>query len=487
MGTIAVGCGAAASSFQIRLGTRDRRPDVVVFSLLIAAAIAAVTATILFGGLWQLHAVDPSLRSALETGVSLCAVLSSVLLLANFRQTQLLRDLLLLAGMATAGLTSFVFNTLPEYGSKTSVYGAGARSALTVLVAGLFVAVAFVPERRVEAGRRLAAKSVGAAVSWVALGEAVDLLAGPVHPVGPAGDFRGISIMVMLVSFIWLVASVYGFLGRSGGDRVTARLLATAASLLALAQIGRLTLAVLPQDWLTPSDGLRTGTYLVLLVVSLRLYRRAQTQRAREVLSGERQRIARDLHDGLAQDLAFIAAHSDRLAHEYGSDHPLAIAAQRALAISRAQIVDLEGSRASDTPGALREVAEELARRFGVDIRVVIEGGPRGSERASDRAELVRIAREAIVNAIRHGGAQTVTVTLGAQGAELLLRVSDDGCGLAAASPETAGTGLGMQTMRERAGKLDARLTAHRSESGHTELEVRTQAGGGRRVNWRRR
>ena len=63
----------------------------------------------------------------------------------------------------------------------------------------------------------------------------------------------------------------------------------------------------------------------------------------------ERRRIARDLHDGLAQDLAFIAAHGDQIAREAGEEHPLAIAARRALALSRGAIADLS---ASDAPSA---------------------------------------------------------------------------------------------------------------------------------------
>ncbi len=443
---------------------------------------------LLVHGVWTLHAVDPSLRSALETGVTLAALVSAVLLFAHFRETRQLRDLLLLAALLTAGMTTFVFNTLPGYGYETGIYGAGARSALMVLVAATFLAVAFAPAgRRVDAGRRLARLAVPAALAWVALGEAVDLVAGPVLPHGPAGDFRVVSVMLAVASFAGLAVAAGGFVSRRrSGDR-EALLLAGAALLFGVAQLGRLSLAVVPTSWVGIGDGLRVVTYLLLLVVAIGRYRSSQALKAREAISAERQRIARDLHDGLAQDLAFIAAHSDRLARELGANHPLAVAAQRALAASRGKIIDLEGSTASDTEAALRDVAGELAARFEVQVDVRVEGDAQPDYSAGDRHEIVRIAREAIANAIRHGGARHITVMLGAEGEDLLLRVSDDGCGFGEATGATAGTGLGMQTMRDRARHLGGQVVTRQTADGQTQLDVTARGGRRRRATSGRR
>jgi signal transduction histidine kinase len=210
-----------------------------------------------------------------------------------------------------------------------------------------------------------------------------------------------------------------------------------------------------------------------VLTVSLRRHRDSQAQKALDAISAERQRIAQDLHDGLAQDLAFIALHSDRLALDYGSDHPLAIAAQRALAVSRGKILDLEGSAASDTEQALREVARELATRHAVEVDVRADRGRTLDYCPSDRRDLVRIAREAIVNAVKHGGARKIEVTLGSPQSELLLRIADDGRPLEPTSPRpSAGTGLGMQAMRSRAHSLGGRLIAEHHPGGGTEINV---------------
>ena len=423
--------------------------------------------------LWQLHATDAALRSAIETGIALSALVSAVLLLAHFRQTRMLRDLLLLAALATVSLTDFVFNALPAYHYQTGIYGAGARMALTILIAGIFLAVAFAPgEREVQAGRRLAAIAVPAAFYWVALGELADLIAGPVRAQGPVGDYGPLATSVSVTCCLLLLISAGGFaLRHRAGDR-EAGLLVAAAVCMAGAQLGKLALSVAPPDWVTPSDALRVAGYGLLLAAAVGKYRRSQDQLARDAVIAERMRIARDLHDGLAQDLAFIAAHSERLAREFGADHPLAIAATRALAASRGQIVDLEASYASSTEAALREVGAELASRYGVNVTVSVDTGVNGERSEHERRELVRIAREAIANAVRHGGARNVTVRLGSRRDDLLLRVTDDGCGFDGARSDTAGTGLGMRTMRARARSMGGRLVTRTGESGGGEIEV---------------
>ena len=396
--------------------------------------------------LWQLHATDAALRSAIETGITLSALVGAVLLLANFRQTRLLRDLLLLAALATVALTDFIFNALPAYHYQTGIYGAGARMALTILIAGIFLAVAYAPsDREVATGRRLAAIAVPAAFYWVALGELVDLIAGPVRERGPSGAYGPLATSVSVACCVVLIVSAFGFALRHRDGERSAGLLAAAAMCIAGAQLGKLGLGVAPPDWVTPSDALRVAGYGLLLATAVGMYRRSQDQLARDAVSAERLRIARDLHDGLAQDLAFIAAHSERLAREFGSDHPLAIAAIRALAASRGQIVDLEASHASSTEAALREVAGEMSARFGVDVAVTVDGGVDTERSDDERRELVRIAREAIANAVHHGGARNVTVRLGSRRSDLLLRVSDDGCGsaLPVRTPPAPGWGCG--------------------------------------------
>jgi len=202
----------------------------------------------------------------------------------------------------------------------------------------------------------------------------------------------------------------------------------------------------------------------------LRLRREAELRSsvADQAAASERRRIARDLHDGLAQDLAFIAAHGDRLANESGAEHPLAIAARRALAVSRGAIAELSAAHAPTAAQALREVARELSSRFEINVEVVAEPF---AVKASDREHIVRIAREAIVNAARHGRARNVIVTLTPSQGRLVLRVRDDGIGIGTKAAQGAG-GFGLLSMRERAKALGGGLTATERASGGTELEL---------------
>ena len=80
------------------------------------------------------------------------------------------------------------------------------------------------------------------------------------------------------------------------------------------------------------------------------------------------------------------------------------------------------------------------------------------------------IAREAIVNAITHGHAQRIEVTLDLEGKRPLLLVSDDGGGITSGTPRG---GFGLPTMRARAESLGGRLVMRQGAGGGTELEVR--------------
>ena len=192
-------------------------------------------------------------------------------------------------------------------------------------------------------------------------------------------------------------------------------------------------------------------------------------------MTAERERIARDIHDGLAQDLATIAVHAQRLRTSLGDDHPLTVAARRALASSRETIIDLSASHADTTSAAIRTVADELEARFAITVTVNDRIDTDNSGRDLPprvREHAVRIAREAIVNAARHGGAQHVEVTLeGNDVGALLLRISDDGSGI---GPDAlaSSTGFGLQTMSGRAAELGADLTARPRVSGGTVLEL---------------
>jgi signal transduction histidine kinase len=208
-----------------------------------------------------------------------------------------------------------------------------------------------------------------------------------------------------------------------------------------------------------------------LLGSRFRRKRRINDLQLARALNDERQRLARELHDGLAQDLAFIAISAQALEPDLGSQHPLVIAARRALDASRGLILDLAARSAPTTGAALELVADELGGRFGVQVEVSVTASTgRADLGPPEREEIVMIAREAIVNAITHGRARRVDVTLDLEGERPLLLVRDDGGGITSGTPQG---GFGLPTMRARAEALGGRLVMRRADGGGTELEVR--------------
>jgi signal transduction histidine kinase len=186
----------------------------------------------------------------------------------------------------------------------------------------------------------------------------------------------------------------------------------------------------------------------------------------------ERRRLARDLHDGIAQDLAFVAAYGERLAGHLGDTHPLVVASRRALKASRGAILDLSGASSANVGEALHSVSAELSARHPVKIVVVVDDVDVDD---NEREHVVRIAREAMLNAIKHGAARTIVTTLSGDGSRLSLVVADDGRWLDRGPGRARGRdyiGHGLRTMRERAAAIGGQLTIRERAEGGTAVEV---------------
>jgi signal transduction histidine kinase len=121
---------------------------------------------------------------------------------------------------------------------------------------------------------------------------------------------------------------------------------------------------------------------------------------------------------------------------------------------------------------ALRIIADELEHRFELVVRVKVDAdAPLALEDDLDpsrREHLIRIAREAIVNAALHGMARHVDVVLSPRGRGLRMRISDDGRGIG----DTQRPGFGLRTMRARAAALGGELSTGRTAEGGTALEL---------------
>ena len=200
---------------------------------------------------------------------------------------------------------------------------------------------------------------------------------------------------------------------------------------------------------------------------------------ARLARTEERARIAREIHDTLAQGLTAIALHLEgALAQLEGSPRRARARLQRALEVSRESLEEARQSvldlRAVPLAGKpLAEALTALGRRFtsetGVRVHVRADAGPRRPAAALDalpervEAELLRIAQETLTNVRKHAGAEEVQITLGRTGRRVLLTIQDDGRGFTPKAPSgrpgsRGRHGVGILGMRERARLLGGSL-----------------------------
>jgi signal transduction histidine kinase len=183
----------------------------------------------------------------------------------------------------------------------------------------------------------------------------------------------------------------------------------------------------------------------------------------------ERRRVARDLHDGLTQELAYLARNLDLLDGETNAEtvERLQQAVERAQVESRRTIRGLTapGGQAFETE--LAEAAREIAERFHIGLEF---NSTHDIQMSKTRAEaMMRIACEAVTNAARHSGASRVRVSLRQDGQHVHLQVSDAGCGF---DPDANGAGFGLVSMRERARAVSGDLRISSIPGHGSEVEV---------------
>lgn len=177
----------------------------------------------------------------------------------------------------------------------------------------------------------------------------------------------------------------------------------------------------------------------------------------------ERQRIARDIHDTLAQGFAGIVVHLETAALERARDPRVAVRhADAALTVARRSLEEARRMMGAMLPEALdgRDLGDAVARvagdwssRTAVPCEAVVTGDARPLDRDVEVA-LLRVAQEALTNVWKHARATQVTVTLSYLDDVVLLDVRDDGVGTAVADPPTGAAGLGLAGMRARIEQL---------------------------------
>jgi signal transduction histidine kinase len=196
----------------------------------------------------------------------------------------------------------------------------------------------------------------------------------------------------------------------------------------------------------------------------------------------ERQRLARDIHDTLAQGFVSIvlqlqAAEGELPAGADAARRHLELARRTAsdnLAELRRLVWDLrpEQLRAASLGEALGRLTERLAEESGVTATTTVTGTPRPLSPDAE-VTLLRVTQETLANVGRHARAGRVALTLSYMDGEAVLDVRDDGVGFAPGA-DGAGPngGLGLRGMRERVEALGGRLAVESAPGGGTTVAV---------------
>jgi signal transduction histidine kinase len=215
-----------------------------------------------------------------------------------------------------------------------------------------------------------------------------------------------------------------------------------------------------------------------------RLADQSRIEERHKAILEERNRLARDIHDNLAQGFAAILMQLQAAQRGIGpstssGQRPLPPAAaanlDTAVELARTHLTEARRSVGSLRPNvgqgedvgtALKRLADLGQRTTGVPVDVILEELPRFGDVVE--REIIGIAQEALTNAVRHASARRITIRASTvQSIGFRLSVADDGRGIAREAPSR---GFGMTSMQERAERIGASLTIVTAPRSGTEV-----------------
>lgn len=483
------GAPFAGSSARARSGSEQDGLD----RMLLLVVIACTGITLLLVAGVHGHALLPALDLVIDTVALIVSGSLTAMAWIRFRGRRLPLAALQAAGfMALAiGYGAAVLETLAEAASRGVLSEAIVGQDLVFVVAQLVAATSFVAATT-ETGRRIAERrpvtlmAGSAAIVLVAFAAgAVSLIPDPALQLVTIPDSSGMPASTPFGMVVHLITAALFLAGAAGSRRLwqtgRAALDGWIAIGLVFAGFAELTQLVHPRAHpghvavadlmllassiaflaglvISVRDGLRDLTEANVALAELR---DAEVQRA---ALEERTRLARELHDGLAQDLWLAKLRTGELASMPGLP-----AGARRLAEEANAAIDTGLSDAREAVAALRashvesglcalvqRLVEEHGDRYGLRAEYAFEGEHDDLIAARTQVETIRIAQEALTNIARHADATIVGVRLTVRDKRIALRIVDNGRGF-----DPSGTGpesYGLTSMRERASLVGGRL-----------------------------
>jgi signal transduction histidine kinase len=438
--------------------------------LLIGLLGAALALFVAYPSLRNSYAV-PQARLVLDTVVMLAAAIVAVLAGIRFSVDGRRLDLLLCGGFSAAAASMLAFSIAPMVGGHPlhpveAWAGIGGRLFAWVLIA----AAPFSNRRSSARGRALGEMLLGVAIV-LALCWGIASVAGSALPplIGDDGD-QPLLLTAALAAraLLSLVAMVgFGLRFRSRRNDLD-RWLCLGATLALFAELNYVFTPVLSSGYVSQGDFLRLLSYGVLLVGVWRAIRHAEFGRA---VAEERARVAREIHDGLAQYLFAVSTHAAML--ESGADpkrtlaqlKEAAAAAQQEARFAVLALSSAGGSAPFDS--ALRRYVDFLTADGELEVDLEIQNGIRLAP--DEQIEVFRIVQEGLANARKHAHARRAEVRIEERAGERFVTVVDDGSGF---DEDGIAPGQGLKNMRARADSIGGGFRLVSTPGRGTAVEV---------------
>jgi signal transduction histidine kinase len=439
---------------------------------LLAALLGAILALFLTHPGMRTRFDLPELRLVLETAMALAGLLVAVLAAARFSAEGRRVDLLLASGFFVASLSQAGFGVAPVLGGTPSRPPEQWASLLGGMVGAALIAIApFVRgrTRRRDWAIANAVASAGLAlfVAWTLLRDAGNSLPQLNVAVDQPQPFY-LTGTLALQAMIMLIAVVgWGERFRERRDDL-ARWLALGFTLMLFAALQLVFQPLVAGSWVSQGDFLRVLAYAVILIGAWRAIRNAEFGRA---VAEERARVAREIHDGLAQYLFAVSTHASMLESGAAFEETLprlkeaALLAQQEARFAILALSSASGTAPFDT--ALRRYVEVLTADGALDVELEVDPGVHLAP--DEQIEIFRIVQEGLANVRKHAQATRAEVTLGWRDGERFVSIRDDGEGF---DGDDSAAGQGLKNMRARAASIDGGLSLRSVPGRGTALEV---------------
>jgi signal transduction histidine kinase len=415
----------------------------------------------------------PELLLVLKTTMALAGVLVALLAAVRFSVEGRRTDLLLASGFLVVSLSTAGFGIVPVLGG-----GALPRpEAWAALIGGVLgqALIAIAPflrgrtrSRDWAIGNSLVAAGVLLAIAWAVLQAHESGL--PPLTTQPGATQPPVLMSVLAVGALLNLLAVIGWgrrLAETGDD--LAQWLALGFTLQLFAALHLVFTPLRGPNYVAEGDFLRMLAFALILVGAWRAIRFAEFGRA---VAEERARVAREIHDGLAQYLFALSTHAQML--ESGAPvEEVAVKLKEAAALAQqeARFAILALSSASGTApfdAALRRYVDFLTADGELEVELEID--PTIRLAPDEQIEIFRIVQEGLGNVRKHSNASRAEVMIGQRPfGERFVVIHDDGDGF---DGEETAAGQGLRNMRERAESIEGGFSLRSVPGRGTALEV---------------